>query len=154
MFANNKSIQFVDSFDPRCLGDLRRGCLSYIYVVVVRIPYPINIKTLGKLKSSLRKFIADIQIVPLFHSKFVINTLFLLSGLSLAIRIDPPLVRLIGPRPLSLLVNLIPRLRAKYIVNVLYLVVPPDLVVHALPTQRLKRVVSVGQRNPPPAVQV
>lgn len=63
-------------------------------------------------------------------------------------------MRFITPRPLSLLVSLIPRLRAQYVVYVLYFVVSPDLMVHTLPTQRLKRIVSVRQRNPPPAVQV
>lgn len=118
------------------------------------ISYVINKKNCRKAGISLSEFLTDIQIALLVHSKIVINTLFLLSGLSLAIRINPPFVRLIRPRPLSLVVNLIPWLRAQHVVHVLDLIVSPDLVVHALPTQRLQRIVSIRQRNPSPAVQV
>lgn len=100
------------------------------------------------------EFPDDIQIALLVHSETVINSLFLLNSLPLAIRINPPLVRLIRPRPLSLVVNLVPRLRAQHVVHVLDLVVPPDLVMHAFPTQRLERIVSIRQRNPSAAVQV
>lgn len=42
-------------------------------------------------------------------------------------------MRLILASPLALLVDLVPRLRAQDVVHILDLVIPPDLLVHALP---------------------
>lgn len=61
---------------------------------------------------------------------------------------------LLLPGPVALRIHLVPRLRRQYVMHILHLRIPPDVVVHALPPQRLERVVHVRQRHPPPAVQL
>lgn len=47
-----------------------------------------------------------------------------------------------------------PRLGRENIMDILDLVIPPDTVVHALPPQRLERIVHIWQRNPAAAEEV
>jgi len=55
---------------------------------------------------------------------------------------------------LALLLLLLPRLRTQDVMHILNLLVPPNLVVHTGPPQRLERVVDIRQRYPAPAEQV
>lgn len=77
-----------------------------------------------------------------------------LISLSLLVHVGPPLVCLVLAGAVALGIQLIPRVRCQNIVDILDLVVPPDRLVHVVPSQRLERVVDVRQRHPAALVQL
>lgn len=77
-----------------------------------------------------------------------------LVRLPLLVDISPPAVRLVLAGAVALGVQLVPGVGGEDVVDVLDPVVAPDGPVHALPAQRLERVVHVGQRHPAAPVQL
>lgn len=80
---------------------------------------------------------------------------FLLPMLAPVIRFPPPQMRLIyrtstSNTPRNRLNKIMPRLPRKNIMHNPNLLIPPDIPMHTPPPQRLKRIIHVRQRNPPP----
>ena len=78
------------------------------------------------------------------RSKPILYSRPLFGSKALAIDSPPPFMVLVAALPW----RLIPRLRAQNIVDILDLIVLPDLVMHTLSPHRLQRVVDIRQSNP------
>jgi hypothetical protein len=78
------------------------------------------------------------------RSEPILYPRLLLGSEALAVDSPPPFMVLVA----ALSWRLIPRLRAQNIVNVLDLIVLPDLVMHTLRPHRLQRIVDIRQSNP------
>lgn len=81
-------------------------------------------------------------------------TLLCLLGLPLLVHLGPPFVCLVFAGAVALRIQLIPWVRGQNVVDILDLVIPPNGLVHVIPTQGLERIVDVWQRHPATFVQL